>query len=137
MSATNITQFKGDIEGMVAKLGVKIGLVQKKVAVDLYDGIVRRTPVDTGRARANWRMTLDTPSDEVIGDGKDKGVKYPAPNAPDIETGEGEHSIFIINNLAYIEALENGHSKQAPNGMVALAIAEEQAKMESALRNLE
>jgi len=32
--------------------------------------------------------------------------------------------IFIVNGLPYINRLENGWSQQAPNGMVAITLAE-------------
>jgi len=38
--------------------------------------------------------------------------------------------ITIYNNLEYIEALENGHSQQAPAGMVAVSLAEFNIKLE-------
>ena len=38
--------------------------------------------------------------------------------------------IWISNNLPYIEALEEGHSQQAPHGMVALSLAEAEQGLE-------
>jgi hypothetical protein len=34
------------------------------------------------------------------------------------------HTIYIVNNLPYANALENGHSKQAPSGMVKVTLQE-------------
>jgi hypothetical protein len=58
------------------------------------------TPVDTGRARAGWRY-------EDLSDNQKR----------------------IYNQVEYIIFLEFGHSRQAPLGMVRIAI-------ENALRNL-
>jgi hypothetical protein len=44
---------------------------------------------------------------------------------------DGTQEVFIVNNLAYVEALENGHSKQAPNGFVKLAMMEVEADIAS------
>lgn len=82
--------------------------------------LVLATPVDTGRARANWNVgigVLDTrerdpdPSGQAaIERGKQVIASY--------TTG----TIVIANALPYIEALDQGHSAQAPNGMTAQAI---------------
>ena len=50
---------------------------------------------------------------------------------PTITTGESElagaaigDAIYITNNLPYAQVLENGHSQQAPTGMLAITVAE-------------
>lgn len=57
--------------------------------------IQKRTPVDTGRARAGWQIA--------------KPDKYTA---------------LIYNSVEYIVYLEYGHSQQAPRGMVRLTAKE-------------
>ena len=57
--------------------------------------IMNKTPVDTGRARAGWRVA---------------------------KTGKLKFTVF--NTVHYIIYLEFGHSKQAPRGMVAITIQE-------------
>ena len=44
--------------------------------------------------------------------------------------------MFIVSNLAYIEALENGHSQQAPQGMVTISVAEIEADIDGILQGL-
>lgn len=130
---TNIIQFQADLDGFAKKLDIKKSTVVKKVVLDLWTGITRRTPVDTGRARANWFVTQGAPTDRVdLHEGaKTGGVA--APDQPDVGEITGDEPVFIINNLPYIEALENGHSKQAPAGMVKLAIQAEQAALDRAV----
>lgn len=36
--------------------------VQKKIAIDVFAGCIKRTPVDTGRARGGWQITIDAPT---------------------------------------------------------------------------
>lgn len=130
----NIQQFKADVLRFADKLKIGAGLAQKKIAIDLWSSITRRTPVDTGRARANWFLTVGAPSTEVAHlDAKGPG-SVPEPPMPDVSGIDGTQSVFIINNLPYIEALENGHSKQAPNGMVRLAIQAAELRMRNALK---
>lgn len=49
---------------------------------------------------------------------------YGPPTPPDFSAIDGSQQIFILNNVEYIEALEEGHSQQAPAGMVRISIAE-------------
>lgn len=126
----------------VAKFAEKINLgvatVVRKIAVDLHTKITKRTPVDTGRARASWMLTEGAPSD-VAPDASafPKGKTAPAPPTPDVAAIDGKKSVFIVSNLIYIEPLENGHSKQAPAGMVAVSLAEVKAEIEQTIQQLE
>lgn len=94
-------------------LGVrKAALVADQVAVN-------ETPVDTGRARANWIPSIGAPSgrtvdEPVTGDGHASEV-FAVLNAVNLvskwKAGSG-HSIFFTNNLPYIERLDDGYSPQ-------------------------
>ena len=52
------------------------------------------TPIKTGRARSGWREQ----------------------NQPHI--GQGQSTIAVVNEVPYIEPLDQGHSRQAPAGIV-------------------
>jgi len=136
MATTNITQFTADIGAFVHKLTDDDGMIAlfvQKIALDLFAGIVDRTPVRTGRARGNWFLTTGAPSSSVAYLGAKEPDSVPYPSPPDVSKITGRESVFIINNLVYIEALENGHSAQAPNGMVALTMREVAARIEAGL----
>ena len=51
-----------------------------------------------------------------------------------LKKGDGEKVIFITNNLPYINALENGHSDQAPSGMLAVTLNEVEAGIRDVIR---
>lgn len=94
-------------------------LIFRKIIIDLDTRVVLDTPVDTGRARGNWFASLSTPSSEVDDDAVDKSGAGAIAGidrlAAGIKIGE---VAWLTNNLPYILPLENGHSKQAPTGMV-------------------
>lgn len=102
----------------------KVLLVQKKIAFQLLEGIVNMTPVDTGRARANWQVTIGTPTLAHSWESYDK------PGDGTISSGSAVISslrtlgtIYLTNNLPYILSLEKGHSqRQAPQGMVQVTL---------------
>jgi len=131
-----IVSFLADIEEFAKRTRQAPGLIAKVVAQKLFGAIVTDTPVDTGRARASWAVSLGTPSDYVPpaikrkrsskkkndGSASEPLPEFPKPEFPDFEPNN-EEPIFIISNLPYIQALEDGHSKQAPNGMVKRNVA--------------
>jgi len=92
--------------------------------------IVQRTPVDTGRARGNWTVSVGS-QDFTITEAVDIGGSVAIAEGQEAiaayEAQEGWPSIYIQNNLPYIERLEDGSSSQAPSGMAALTFAELQA----------
>ncbi len=98
----------------------------RRIAADLFRRVVERTPVDTGRARANWDLTINNPSDRLDIDDFGQPVLVP----PAIAQITGKEKIYLVNNLPYIERLEHGWSKQAPAGMVRLSMAEIDAELE-------
>lgn len=122
--------FEADLKKFAQLLDVEVRLVVRRIAFDLFRRIVRRTPVDTGRARASWIMTQGSPSTEVLPEGSYSQQGKAQPNI------DGYAPIWISNNLDYIETLEfglypgegpktsGGFSIQAPQGMVRLSLAE-------------
>lgn len=122
--ADNFRNFSIACDRFAAKMKLGVTTVQKRIAFDLYGRIIAKTPVDTGRARASWTIASGSPDRTVAAQGG-----LPAPQIPlGLLVKPGE-TIWIANNLPYITALEDGHSKQAPSGMVALSIEEIRLKM--------
>jgi hypothetical protein len=98
------------------------------VVLTIQSRLVIRSPVDTGRFRANWRYGVGTAPEGVI---ETTGTtENPTPGAapPDLVPGEGAGRVhYLVNNLPYAWALERGHSSQAPTGLVALTAIEFQS----------
>lgn len=99
-----------------------IGLVMKHATFELWNDITRRNPVDTGRSRANWNVAVNTPDTSTRGLMHSKGSVEPLHPFPSLPAIRGTDTVHITNNLPYIRALESGHSRQAPNGFVQLAV---------------
>ena len=99
-------------------------VVTRKVVMEMVKRVVLRTPVDTGRARANWQTTIGAPAATTL-DAQDKsggaaigrGVEV----AGRFPMGA---TVWISNALPYAPRLEYGWSKQAPAGMVRVTVAE-------------
>jgi hypothetical protein len=127
-----IMAFAADISRFVNKTGIRADEVLRSIALQGLRGVVQRTPVDTGRCRASWRVAINQADASVEPEIK-KGKDQPAPVDASAVIGEGSgiiaaakfgDSIYITNNLPYAPALEQGHSQQAPAGMLAVTFAE-------------
>lgn len=138
MARNGVKGFKADLNKFSRKVGVDIGLVVKKLAFDIFTGVVKKTPVDTGRARAAWNISAGKPDlsvpDAAQFKGSDGGGKRGPTFIPNIGTSGIFTKIFITNNLDYIEFLENGSSEQSPNGMVAVTLAESRSFLRKAIK---
>ena len=106
------------------ELSKDVGEETRILALKVFRNVILSTPVDEGRARSNWQLSLSTPIstqtedfDRSGGSTINKGVsvvrsainvKYP--------------TFWLTNNLPYIQRLNEGHSEQAPAMFVETAI---------------
>ena len=100
--------------------------LKKKIGNHLIESIVEKMPVDTGMALGNNIVSAgirDTSIDEGALDRSGAATIYNGKSviASDIDPFG---KLYVQNNVPYIEALEGGHSQQAPIGMYGLAVAE-------------
>tara|TARA_R110000796_G_C14571530_1_gene435757 strand:- start:2496 stop:2906 length:411 start_codon:yes stop_codon:yes gene_type:complete len=127
---SKLTQINIDLAAFAKRIDVGVGIAVEKIGRDLHGKIVKRTPVDTGRARASWDMTINNPSNYVPGEGDTTPEPLPSLDL------DGNDQLYIVSNLVYIEPLEHGHSNQAPLGMVRLSVAEIEARIDTILQGL-
>jgi len=125
-NAQNAKDFELRLNTAVLETQEKIEDAVQVIAMDTLRGVVLKSPVDTGRFRGNWIVSINSPSMEqtpatdASGSGAiNKGMA--AIEGYDVETTS---RIYIQNNLPYGNRLENGWSEQAPEGMVSVTINE-------------
>jgi hypothetical protein len=82
--------------------------------------VVPRTPVDTGLARANWRIDIDEAIPQSRIDYDPNATKTPRRLRAEIKAAPKQGKLIISNWLAYIGKLEHGSSRQAPSGFLIL-----------------
>jgi len=140
--------FSLDMSAFAEKTNKNIDLVIGKVVIDVAAEVIKRSPVGDasywvspppagyvgGRFRGNWDYGVNTapvneystidPSGSVSSDRvKSKlGVK----------TAGKVH--WIVNNLPYAERIENGWSRQAPQGVIGLTVIKFQSIVDAAAR---
>ena len=154
MPTSEHRRFAADIQRFAKKLDVDVGLATRRVALQVFTGIVQKTPVDTGRARSNWAIALggpaSTPSSAITEEHqrqrKENGEGVDPSSITDQAVREAEASsmaingqqlVYISNNLPYISRLNEGHSQQAPAGFVEATLAEVAREIISATEDLE
>lgn len=111
-------QFSDRINEIATGIVKNVEKTVRKAALVFDQVVVLATPVDTGRARANWIATIAVPSNSTKDETDPSGQATIAQAASVIKSYKlGAGGIFITNNVAYIVPLEEGSSQQAPNGM--------------------
>lgn len=123
MPDLSLVRFNADIAKFAKQLELDQKTIVQTLTLNIFTAIVEGNPVDTGRSRAGWAISIGSPDVPTPPPGN-----YGPPPAPDLSAIDGKQIVWILNNVEYIEALEEGHSQaQAPNGMVRLAIARAEA----------
>ena len=98
----------------------------KKVALDVLRGAVMNTPVDTGRARGNWQVSINTPAATSSAATDKSGTNSLSKGSVQINSlpAPSGTTIWITNNVPYIERLENGWSSQKADGILTPALTQ-------------
>lgn len=115
------------LRGRALRVGVNTDRLVKDVAIAALDTVVHATPHDTGQARANWQVAISTKRPAMqpqLGKLDYEGDRTVAEGTALIQSTQrrlGE-TIYISNALDYIQALNEGWSKQAPAGFVEKAV---------------
>lgn len=117
--------FGEDLEAFERKATGRIRLFRRAIVMKVSARVILRTPVDTGRARANWQVSMGAPAGGVV-EAVDKTGTDTLQKIKEFSVAidHDDQPLFITNNQPYIEKLEEGSSDQAPNGMVAITVAE-------------
>jgi hypothetical protein len=126
-----MTSFTLDVKKFAEKAEKDADAAISKICLDLLSDIVLNTPVDTGRARANWFTSIGIPSSTTVEHEGAQSAAGVAIGRASADIASAPRNIFwISNNLPYIYRLEfEQWSKQAPSGMVRLAINRAERKM--------
>lgn len=132
--------FEAGIRKHIVNANGNADALVKKIAFEAFSRVIMKTPVDTGRARANWQADINIIPSGTAED-TDKGKK--GNSAADgsgrskakakmqgvVSRAVAGDSVILANNLPYIQKLENGApfkgaSRQAPGGMVKITLIE-------------
>ena len=132
--------FSSDIQKFAKKCVTRSDMVVRKVVLDIGRSLVEKTPVGNpdlwqnpdnkpegyvgGHARANWSHSIGALVNQEFKEIDATGgasIDRIISSVPVKAAGEVH---YIQNSLPYMQALEDGHSTQAPAGIVAVTEVE-------------
>lgn len=122
--------------------GVEVAVVtvQKEQALDAQYELARNTPVDQAIARSNWRISISRPLTGIIGAYRPFRSRHRPPYGSGGSKSERSNlnavvaqgkarlatykkgTIYISNNLPYINRLDRGWSSQSGVGFVSRSL---------------
>lgn len=125
--------FSADVARFAKKANASVDAVVRKVTFDLFFEVVQRTPVDTGRLKANWQASQNVPvRGALTSTDKDGNTTMVAISGA---IGGAGSVTYLANNLPYAHRIEfDGWSRQAPAGMVRVSMARVQRLLSAAAR---
>ena len=85
------------------------------ILIEEFQQLQQGTPVDTGRAQAGWLITGDGGAIGFTPAEKQATYSPQAPNPADLTYAT---TIYVLNNVEYILALNAGWSKKQPAGFI-------------------
>lgn len=125
-------KFEGDIDAAIIRMAIKMG-ENIVVGGDFSPG----TPVDEGIARGSWYPALNgKPVGQSFGSISKTGVVTMAAVEAGWRKGKAGDTFEVWTNTVYMPALEYGHSKQAPRGMVRLTMRAGQLIADQVVREM-
>ena len=141
-----MASFDDQVRAFARRANMSVEKTVKGTVIKLFSAVIKSSPVDTGRFRANWTAAGVQPS-TVTTDMTDKsGASATGAMVNYINSAKGQTVFTMANNLPYAHVIEyggypgdgpntvGGFSKQAPQGVVRVnvsrfeAILEEQAR---------
>jgi len=149
------------LDKLAEKIGLKMEKVVKMSTLYVFGEVVMRSPVDTGRFRANWTCTYGQPAIGYTRDALDKGSSTLETVASQIERFPVGGWMWLANSLPYAGVLEyggfpnppkygsqkmgeagfaihviGGYSMQAPQGMVRITAREFDAEVKRRISSI-
>lgn len=124
-TTNSVREFNKLIKDHVKKFPeVSFEEVQKRVVFEALKRVVLKTPVDTGKARGNWQVTINRVPKTIVDPPARGEIDILNKAVPVLDKLGFGDTVWISNNVDYMVFLENGHSGQAPKGMVSLTLQE-------------
>lgn len=128
---SDLRQFGRRMRVLANQLEAGVSELTKNVALRVHHEVVMDTPVDKGTARSNWMVTLNHVASGTIPSlvpgtsGSTRGrvaQESILRGLVALDTYRAGDTVFITNNLDYIQALNRGWSPQAAPRYVQRAV---------------
>ena len=138
MANYSIRQFNGDVNKWIEQVESGLNDVLLIFCEKVHGALVDAAPVDTGRFKGNMQITANKPPlyalNQYDKDGADTKAEGRRALYAMLHGGGAIRSIYFSNMLIYANALEYGHSKQAPAGVFGIVAVRLRSYMTEAIR---
>ena len=141
-----MASFEEQMRSFAKKANMSVEKTVKGTAIKLFSAVIKSSPVDTGRFRANWLCAGVTPIPSVVDMTDKTGSSATSEMVSYINSAKGQMVFTLANNLPYAHVIEyggypgdgpntvGGFSKQAPAGVVRVNVARFEAILEEQAR---
>lgn len=141
-----MASFDDQVKAFARKANMSVEKTINGTSIKLFSAVIKSSPVDSGRFRANWLCAGATPIPSVVNMTDKTGSSAIGEMASYINSAKGQMVFTLANNLPYAYKLEfggypgdgpntvGGFSKQAPQGFVRVNVARFEAILEEQAR---
>jgi len=100
--------FSVDVSKFVKKTNANAEKLSRAIPIALFNGVIRKTRVDTGRLRGNWQTTTNIPATVELERYDSPGTQGTGRNATNevIRNIQSFSITYLTNNLPYAEVYE-------------------------------
>lgn len=138
MANYSIREFHGNIDKWIERVENGLDDVLQIFGEKVHGALVDAAPVDTGRFKANMQITANKPPlyalNDYDRDGSDTKASGKRQLYALLHGGGAVKSLYFSNMLIYANALEYGHSKQAPAGVFGIVAIRLRSYMAEAIK---
>ena len=141
-----MASFEDQMRAFARRANMSVEKTIKGTSIKLFSAVIKSSPVDTGRFRANWLCAGSTTIPSVVNMTDKTGSSATNEMVSYINSANGQMVFTLANNLPYAYKLEyggypgdgpntvGGFSKQAPQGFVRVNVARFEAILEEQAR---
>jgi hypothetical protein len=103
-----------NVNRLASRINYNAEAFVRKVILDGLTNLIRQSPVDTGRFKANWSTSVGIINPEIT-ESTTTNIQERSRGIVRYRLGQ---TMFLHNNLQYAIPLEYGSSEQAPRGWI-------------------
>jgi hypothetical protein len=118
-----MVSFEDQIARFIEETNVKIDETLQTIVLKIGRNLVTLSPVDTGRFKGNWQLSIGTGSNSSLTREDKEGSATLSEIATKVNAFSAGQIAYLQNHVLYGYDLEYGSSKQAPDGVVRITEA--------------
>lgn len=126
--------FEDIVNEWVEKIEVQTDDILQTITLMIGKELVYLSPVDTGRFRGNWQLTIGSQSDHSLVRYDQQGTQTVNDMSRKVRTFTAGQVAYIQNMVTYGADLETGSSNQAPDGIISVTAPKFNLIVQQAIR---